>query len=223
MQLKEIHLLSANLSETQQFYSNVLGLEAKMISDKLLKIIAGNSDLYFCLSENTNAFYHFAFNIPETVFDNTLEYYRNSIGTIPVNDFSDIAEFVNWNARSFYFYDNNGNILECITRFDVNPEPFPINYNGYILNISEIGCVSEAVQLFAEERNQMDGIPFFARQPAMPAFSVLGDDQGLLIVVPENRNWYPTQKASVKAFTKVLWEEKGRSGSFEMYSKDLLS
>ena len=55
-----------------------------------------------------------------------------------------IAQFENWNANAVYFYDNNGNILEFIARHDLQNNQFTPFNSESILNISEIGIVSEA-------------------------------------------------------------------------------
>ena len=37
---------------------------------------------------------------------------------LPYSAKEEIADFSSWNAKAFYFHDNNGNILELITHYD---------------------------------------------------------------------------------------------------------
>ena len=49
------------------------------------------------------------------------------------------------------------------------------------------------------------GLEYFYRQPPLEDFAAVGDDNGLFIVVPENRNWYPTNLHSSKSRMKVVF------------------
>ena len=45
---------------------------------------------------------------------------NKKVELIPITPTSNIADFKNWNAKAFYFYDNNQNIVEFIARFDLD-------------------------------------------------------------------------------------------------------
>ena len=111
---------------------------------------------------------------------------------------SDIADFVNWNAKSVYFFDPAGNIVELISRFDLeNPSEAPFGASHF-LSISEIGLVLPG-QKFDDETKQLIeryDLPFFNKQQPLPQFKAIGDDEGLFIIVPRYRNWYPTTRPS---------------------------
>ena len=34
----------------------------------------------------------------------------------------------------------------------------------------------------------------FSKQPPLPQFRAVGEDEGLFVIVPEHRNWFPTDK-----------------------------
>ena len=40
------------------------------------------------------------------------------------------------------------------------------------------------------------GLEFFSKNANSELFAAIGDDEGLLIMVKPNRNWYPTQTPS---------------------------
>ena len=75
-----------------------------------------------------NPFYHFAFNIPSNKFEEAFQWMQTRVDLLWLDDYkSYIADFTNWNAKSFYFTDPAGNILEFISRFDLDDiaaEPF---------------------------------------------------------------------------------------------------
>ena len=48
----------------------------------------------------------------------------------------------------------------------------------------------------------------------------MGDDEGLMIVVSEHRNWYPTQIASSRHWFRLVFEEGGKE--FELEYEDLM-
>ena len=119
-----------------------------------------------------------------------------------------IAEFNRWHARSVYFTDPAGNIVELIARFDLKdniPEHFS---SSQIRNISEIGLVfkSEVFDETVIKLTQQFRLGYFSKQPPMPHFKAIGDDEGLFIIVPEQRNWYPTNIQSGVFALSILFE-----------------
>lgn len=207
MQISEVHLLTDSLSQTEFFYKEQLGFKIVEQTDELLCFEVGVSRLWFHQSETVKKpVYHFAFDIPENQLEEGLEWVKSKAELIPYEDNKYIVDFKNWNAKSFYFYDNNGNILEGIVRYDllnICNEPFGGNS---FLKISEIGFAVEDVLPFCDEINFMYGTDFFEKQPKKENFSVLGDDHGLFIVSSENRNWYPTNHKAKSFWTKVIFE-----------------
>jgi catechol-2,3-dioxygenase len=111
---------------------------------------------------------------------------------------NDIADFVNWHAKSVYFYDPAGNIVEFIARFDLDnnaSEPFS---SSQLLSLNEVGLVFTD-ENFEREITTLENsysLSNFDRQPPLPKFRAMGDDHGLFVIVPEHRNWYPTDKPS---------------------------
>ena len=83
---------------------------------------AGKSKLIFEETDiDVNPYYHFAFNIPSNKFEEAFEWMKQKVELLWLEDYkSYIADFVNWHAKSFYFLDPAGNILELIARFDLN-------------------------------------------------------------------------------------------------------
>jgi len=111
---------------------------------------------------------------------------------------SDIANFVNWHAKSVYFFDPAGNIVELIARFDLQNESDESFSSKQFLSISEMGIVfpEKEIQNRTGEILNQSRLGYFLKQAPMSQFKVVGDDEGLFIIVTENRNWYPTSKPS---------------------------
>ncbi|WP_159801081.1 VOC family protein [Flavobacterium sp. MK4S-17] len=215
MKILELEILSDNLAETERFYKNVLGLKPYHKDDASTIIFkAGYTSLVFRKSENLKPVYHFAFDVPNNRFYEAYETIKAKTPVILIQDGQDIADFTNWDARSFYFYDNNGNIVEIITRYANKVfagKPFGASN---IICVSEIGLVIGKVPQFADMLYNKFGVPIFHRQPRSEKFTVSGDDDGLFILAESGRNWYPTQVKAYSYRTRILFINNGAVGQF---------
>ncbi|BFM44745.1 hypothetical protein CFS9_33860 [Flavobacterium sp. CFS9] len=211
MKLHHLQIQTSNIQETAAFYQNVLNLPILEKDSKSVTIEAGKSVLKFIENQQFNSIYHFAFNIPQNKLQEAIKWAEDKLELIVIEDTTVIANFENWNANAIYFYDNNGNILEFIVRYDLNnaqTEPFS---SQSILNISEIGIVNENPLILANQLITQHGLEFFSKNDNSELFAALGDDEGLLIMVRPNRNWYPTQIPSKNNTTEVRLENNGAS------------
>jgi hypothetical protein len=213
MLLKEIRLQTTRLTALFEFYEKVLQLPVTQPGDNSISITAGTSQIIF---EKTSAaegpFYHFAFNIPSNKFEEAFQWIQGRVNLLWLNDFkSYIADFANWHAKSFYFIDPASNILEFIARFDLNDvadEPFSARH---IRNVSEIGLVLPVNNFDTDVNNLLKQYPliYFDKQPPMPHFRAVGNDEGLFVIVPENRVWFSTKNTISQIFpTAILFIEK---------------
>jgi catechol-2,3-dioxygenase len=195
MKIKEIQLLSNNLTETEQFYNQILNIKTVAKTDKEIKFAVGATKITFISStESIHPNYHLAFDIPTNKLEEAFAWLNAKVAILPVIADNYISEIKLWNAQSFYFYDNNGNLLELICRYD-NPNLSNTPFNGSsILYVSEIGIVSENVPDLATKLIAKYSLDYYAKQPKQDNFMALGDEDGLLILVDQNRNWFPTSK-----------------------------
>ncbi|MEO7313588.1 MAG: hypothetical protein ABIW47_00270 [Ginsengibacter sp.] len=202
MLLTEIILQANSLTSLYQFYKEVMNLPVLFSDENTLRIQAASSDLVFEMNEEIkDPFYHIAFNIPSNKFEEAYEWFKPRVSFLWVHDYkSYVAYFTNWNAKSFYFYDSGGNILEMIARFDLDNKITKEFSGSSIVNISELGMVFPAHNFGYEVAAFMKkySLHFFDKQPPGINFKVAGDDNGLFIIVPEGRDWSPgTGKKSV--------------------------
>lgn len=209
MKLEHIQIQTNNIKSTLEFYQKILGLSIIENNAKSISIQAGNSILKFVENTNFNSIYHFAFNIPENKLEEAIQWCKNKINLIFIEDENIITNFENWNANAIYFYDNNGNLLEFIARHDLNnsqTEPFS---SKSILNISEIGIVNENPLELGNQLIKKHGLEFFSKNNNSEVFAAIGNDEGLVIMVKPNRNWYPTQTPSESNKTVIRIENNG--------------
>jgi catechol-2,3-dioxygenase len=194
MHIKQLMLKTASLHRTRLFYHKTLELEIIEETEEFICFKAGKTVLRFEEVEGSKPFYHFAFNIVNNKFSDSFEWINNKLDILPNEDGLLIAGYNNWNAQSFYFYDNNANILEFIVRFDLpyhSTEPFS---SDCITEISEVGLVVSNVAEKAEELNRQYNIPYFQYGPRLHDFIAMGDNYGLLLLSQTKRPWVPTNK-----------------------------
>jgi catechol 2,3-dioxygenase-like lactoylglutathione lyase family enzyme len=193
MNILEVELQSDNLSETEKFYKNVLGLSPiQKEGNDLLFFKIGGTELIFKKSVNEKPVYHFAIDVPNNRFFDCHNFIAKTTKVIEVEPGNEIANFANWDAKSFYFYDNNGNIVEMITRYPTRAyDADPFSYKTY-MGLSEVALVTSRVAELSDVLIKEQGIPVFKRQPRRDDFTALGDDEGLILVSERGRNWYPT-------------------------------
>jgi catechol-2,3-dioxygenase len=209
MQILEVSIQTDDLPETENFYSNLLDLKTKNKDQNSISYLAGTSTLTFIKSLTKAPAYHFAFNIPANKLDEAIDWVSIKTELIRITDNEVIAHFDNWNAKSIYFFDNRGNILEFIVRFDLdNPSDKPFNSES-ILSLNEIGVVTDQPLAFAESLIQNYGLEYFWRGPKREDFVAVGDDHGLFVIAIPNRNWYPTECPAEKHALKIQFMTNG--------------
>ena len=214
MKIKEVELLSANLEATEKFYAKILGFKTELKTAEQLKLSIGSSVLTFKKTDVKKPVYHFAFEIPNNLVEECIDWADGKIDLIKFDNDSPIVDFKSWNASSLYFYDNNGNIVEFIARFDNRTESNETFDAACILNISEIGLVAPNVAQLIKEIKLKTSVTLFTKQKPRDDFAVAGDNNGLFIVVLENRRWFATQIRARRFPVKVKIDRDGEIITF---------
>lgn len=209
MEIKEIVIQTDDLKGTENFYANVLGFELIKKEQNTIAFLAGNSILSFIKSTNLNPKYHFAFNIPKNKL-NEATIWLNSKVNLLLNDENEIiTDFGDWNAKAIYFYDNNNNIVEFITRFDLTNETEKKFDASSVLSISEIGIVANDPMKLASQIMDKNHLNYFEKGKQSENFISIGDDNGLVIIVKNDRKWYPTEQKAEQHVARVKIISKG--------------
>jgi catechol 2,3-dioxygenase-like lactoylglutathione lyase family enzyme len=219
MQIKTLTLETSFLETLKEFYSSKLELPVESATDQLIVVRIGRSNLVFTETTEGEPFYHFAIDIPANKIEEAKEWLGEKVNLLNMEDHQgEIANFTNWNAKSIYFYDPAGNIVELIARMDLDnekSEPF---------SAAQFLCISEAGLVFDDSvfNDQVDyllqkyELANYAKQPPMDHFRAIGDENGLFVVVPENRNWYPTDKPAGNFPMSIEFENEGSEWSLEL-------
>lgn len=199
MQIKELTLHTNKLAAIKNFYGSILSLEIILQNDSQIAFQAGATKLIFKeIQAIISPFYHFAFNIPSNKVEEAKEWMQGKADLMCVSENSFIADFENWHAKSVYFFDSVGNIVEFIARFDLKNDTREKFDSSHLLNVSEIGIVTKDVPALKEKLINDYKVSDFVKSVNSDTFSAMGDDNGLFILAVENRNWYPTKTQSQK-------------------------
>ena len=193
MKITALTLETSNLHNIVHFYQHTLGLTLTAQTQNEVHFQAGDTKLIFQEKKDSPAFYHLAFNIATNHLAQAIAWAEaHNLELLPSPKAEVITYFDAWKAQSIYFWDLNGNLLEFIAREDIQTvldQPFTPKE---MLNISEIGIVTTQPMQTAEGIMQQTGLQYFDKAQPLPEFCAIGDDEGLLIFVTPERNWYPT-------------------------------
>jgi len=219
MKIKKLDIETAYLKTLQEFYSSVLELPVEQRDEKKIRIKIGDGELIFTEATTGEPYYHFAINIPANKIEETKAWLNNRVKLLWMDDYkSDIADFVNWHAKSVYFYDPAGNIVELIARFDLDNNASETFSSDQFLSINEVGLVFSDKNFDKEIMSLATSylLSYFDKQPPLPKFRAMGDDHGLFVIVPEHRNWYPTDKPAGIFPMTVEFDSAGKSYRLEI-------
>jgi len=213
MQIRRLILQTSALKKLNAFYNDTMELPADINNEDETHLRIGNTDLVFKQASVADPFYHIAITIPSNKIEEAKNWLSGRAELIWMDQYkSHIDNFVNWHAKSVYFFDPAGNIVELIARFDLDnktDEPFS---SAQFLSVSEVGLVLKEVEFDKSVNRLLEQyqLSYFAKQPPMPQFRAIGDDEGLFIVVPDNRNWFPTTIPSGIFPMEIQFENKGK-------------
>ena len=224
MIIRMLTMETRHLAQLHEFYCEVLGLSLIDDNDHSFTFRAGHTDVQFQqYTGQQQPLYHFAFNIPANKIEEASGWVATKAQRLYLSDYNGfIANFANWHAKSVYFYDPAGNVVELIARFDLNntaEEPFDA---GQFLSVSEVGLVFNPPEFESQVQQVLHEFKadYFSKQPPLEHFKAIGDDEGLFIIVPENRAWYPTEdKNAAICPIKVYFSNNALDGWIE-YEND---
>ena len=188
MKIKELIVYTQNLKSQIDFYSKVLEFEILHQNDISCRFKLGDSILSFIYQKNATP-YHFAFNIPSNKADEALIWLKQRINILPFNG-KEMVDFKSWNAKALYFYDYDKNIVEFISRKNINMHSYVPFSSKDILNISEIGVSSTDMEKTFKTINVFKLIDVYSGN--FERFCALGNDEGMFIIAnPTVKKWFP--------------------------------
>jgi len=210
MLIKELILLTNDIAATKAFYYEIMGFSILKEEENHISFKTGNSILSFKATAPVPVpFYHVAFSIPNNKLHEAAAWVEKRTTILPYSAKETIADFTGWNAKAFYFHDNQENILEFITHFDLDTNDQTPFSAASVESICEIGIVTDNVSKTCEAIKSKYNIPYFVKGPLMQDFAVMGDSKGLLIISKTHRGWLPTQRPAEKFPVTVKIEING--------------
>jgi catechol 2,3-dioxygenase-like lactoylglutathione lyase family enzyme len=224
MNIRLLILETTRLEELKDFYSRVLNWPPADETDTSFTLELQNTEIEFRQhTGHLKPFYHFAINIPANKIEETRAWLKPRVKLLWLDDYkSDIAEFTNWHARSVYFLDPAGNIVELIARFDLHNESSEPFSPRQFISVSEIGLVVPPAELQAKSNEVLRdfNLSWFSKQPPMDNFKAIGNDEGLFIMVPEQRSWYPlNDRPAILAPLKIYFSVGVRHHLLEFHNE----
>jgi len=213
MKINSLVLQTKDIGAIAGFYKKILELPVLEAKDESTVVLDAGVIRFTKADTHKDPFYHFAITIPSNKIEEAKTWLEQRVKLVWMEDYQGVvANFANWNARSVYFYDAAGNIVELIARFDLHNNRNEAFSSRQFLSISEIGIVfpEHDIETYTSALLQQHALQFFNKQPPLPQFKAVGDDEGLLIIVSDQRKWYPTNKFCTAFPLQIGFEAKGK-------------
>ncbi|ABF43849.1 Lactoylglutathione lyase related protein (plasmid) [Deinococcus geothermalis DSM 11300] len=189
MKIQALTLQAGDLNAQRALYAEVLGFPVLFATVEAVTFQIGHTRLTFQQDGNFQGPYHFAFNVPENRFAQARAWLEDRVPLLadPAGETSFHSE--SWNADMVYFRDTDGNIAEFIARHTLPAAPGDSFGAADVLGVSELGLPVARVPEAVQDLQKRFGLPVYGK--ASETFTPLGDEEGLLIVVPVGRGWFP--------------------------------
>lgn len=211
MRIESLRLPSADLRAVAQYFREVLEL-AVSESGAVVTVDAGSTRLEFVPGHRPAGANHLAFTIPCNQLDEARRWLDARVELLSLDGKDHFPLGDPWDSDSIYFRGPDGLVLELIARRQLDNQSSGPFTSSHILSVSEVGLAVPDVRIAEREIGQEFGITSFAGDSK--SFQALGDHQGLLILVTENRPWFPTKDAvSSAGYLSVEITDTPRSGT----------
>lgn len=205
MKIQQLKIQTSNFEQQLEFYQNTLNLEILKKTNSKFTAKIGWSNLEFVRCEKSVP-YHLAFHIGANQEEEALEWLKKRVSILK-NEGNEIVDFPNWNAKSLYFYDEDANIIEFISRSTHFLDRSFLE--NKLLGIAEIGLPTDMLKENVRFLNQYFRLEIYYGSPEV--FCAIGNDEGLLIAVDQHKKtWFPTQDKALPADFDLKFEREGK-------------
>lgn len=198
MRIDHVTMYASNYEATKQFYEITLNFPLISEEHNRFTIKVGKSTVTFMKAPlEEKPFYHFAFDVPSNQFEEAKAWTKGKV-ELSQEQGEDEVYFAFSDAKSIYFEDPAGNIVELICRFSdakQSDEPFTA---ASLQKVSEMSIVVtdklhavsslHEVSIFERDREEIsaDGLSFMGER----------EDATYLLFVNEGRTWFFSNKKS---------------------------
>lgn len=218
MKIGKLTIFTSQLQEQLKFYRDNLQMEIRNQSEEHFNLIAGYSVLEFRQREKSTP-YHIAFHIPDKQEEEALRWLKERVSILKSNS-DEIIDFSNWDAKSVYFYDEDKNVIEFISRGHLNKPESAIFSGKSIVGISEIGIPTENIQEKFDFLQQNCSLEIF--DGSFERFCAIGDPQGLFITINKNmKDWFPTGDKAFSSDFEIEFTHKEKSYHLQFLNNEL--
>lgn len=213
MKIRQIDLWVSDLEELVDFYHQTLEFPLKSLSETEATFLIGNSMLKLIKDRKArNNYYHFAFNIHSNMFSKAKSWLQERV-TLSTEDGEDEVEYIgSFKAKSCYFQDPAGNIVEYIAREAITPTSNAIHFSSNdVVEISEIGLTTSTIIEFADKIIEL-GIPSqngkIVDEPEHLNFMGHQKDGVYILLGPVGRRWLFSDKRAIES-PVTIYTDKG--------------
>jgi len=211
MKIHKLQIYSDNIKEQLRFYRDKLNLKITDYSDDYFEVETGYSTIRFQHRENATS-YHIAFHVPDNQQNEALEWVKERVPVLEGNG-QEIVDFMAWSAKSLYFYDEDKNIIEFISRESFSKPDSALFSEKSIVGISEVGLVTENIQEKFDFLNANFQLEKYDGD--LEHFCAIGDDEGLLLTINQKlKDWFPTDDKAYKSEFEIEFTNKEKKHSF---------
>jgi catechol-2,3-dioxygenase len=204
MQIVSIELETDQVDRMRAFYTTTLAFPLCEASASAFAFRAGTTLVRFVTGAGTPC-YHFAFDVREDRLHVGMQWLNARGIDLITHDGNALIDHEEWNAHACYFRDPAGNIVEFIARHRLanarGSEAAPFD-GADITCVSEIGWPVDDVYAQIDRLERELGLEIW-RSPRSDQFTAMGGEDGLLIVVPIGRPWFPTSDVAGVGVTRV--------------------
>lgn len=190
MKILNVSITVRNLTKAVHFYRDNLLLPVEVTSTSAVVTI-GSSRLRLSAGDSFEGVHHLAFGILPSEFDFAHEWLARRVSLLQADGSDVILGSKEWQSRSLYFLGPEGIILEFIAREADASILISKGENPHMLSISEVGIGVEDVLTTVATLSEELAIPNYYDCSSM--FASMGSHDGLLIVVQQERLWFPNK------------------------------
>ncbi|SMB90418.1 VOC family protein [Deinococcus hopiensis] len=206
MHLHALTLYTRDLAAQRDFYAHTLGFPVEAQTSGQVTFRTGSSLLSLVEDATASGFSHLAWDIPPGQVDEAQAWLSPRVRLL--HDKTGEKRFLpgeRWNTTNLYFEDPDGNILEFAARHHLLPLPAVPGPFGpqEVRHLSEFGLVVPDVN--AAVRDLASRFGLFPFNGQSETFTAVGSHEGMFIVVPEGRGWFPVGRPAVPAPFRVTF------------------
>lgn len=190
MKILNVTITVQDLDAAAGFYRDTLGVPVTQ-NHREAVVQIGSSQLILRPGSHFEGAHHLAFGIPPADFALARKWLAEVVEPIKVGDTEVIDGPEGWDSQSVYFLGPENAVLELIARQADSNLPASAGDKPQLVSISEVGIGVPDVPAAVKQVVDDLGVKPFSTQEQR--FTPVGDHQGLLILVEQDRTWFPTQ------------------------------